>query len=258
MQEVDSLSGTPGWPKPADLRLTGPALVFPDAAAVAAAASAWLAGLSSGSDAFHIALAGGSTPKQLYEHLAREYISKIDWSRWHVWFGDERAVSPDDPASNYRLAEVSLLAHVGIPGTQVHRMPADGVLADGATRYDAELRAGIARVLDGMPRFDVVLLGLGDDGHTASLFPGDAALDVRDRACTTSVAVKEPLDRLTLTYPAINAAAQVAFLVTGAGKEAALRGVQERNVPAAAVRPYDGEVVWFLDRAASAGLLEPR
>ncbi|HVC77571.1 MAG TPA: 6-phosphogluconolactonase [Candidatus Micrarchaeaceae archaeon] len=238
------------WPQAADLGLTGPALVLPGPAEVAAAACAWVAELCTGSREFHIALAGGSTPRQMYEHMSREYKTEVDWSRWHVWFGDERAVAPDGEASNYRMADVSLLRTVGIPENQVHRMPADdSSLADGASRYNTALSETMPQ-LRGMPRFDLVLLGLGEDGHTASLFPGDPALSVQDRACTTSRAANEPRNRLTLTYAAINSAAHVAFLVTGSGKGAALRAVQERSVPAAAVKPQDGELVWFLDQAA--------
>jgi 6-phosphogluconolactonase len=238
------------WPQASDLGLTGPALVLHGPAEVAAAACVWVAELCTGPREFHIVLAGGSTPSAMYEHLSREYKTEVDWSRWHVWFGDERAVPPDDEASNYRMADISLLRNVGIPENQVHRMPADDSnLADGASRYDTAVRKTIPQ-LHGMPRFDLVLLGLGEDGHTASLFPGDPALSVRDRACTTSRAVNEPRNRLTLTYAAINAAAHVAFLVTGSGKGAALRAVQERSVPAAAVKPQDGELVWFLDQSA--------
>jgi 6-phosphogluconolactonase len=238
------------WPQAADLGLTGPALVRRDPAEVAAAACAWVVQLCTGPREFHIVLAGGSTPSKMYEHLSREYKTEVDWSRWHVWFGDERAVAPDDEASNYRMADLSLLRNVGIPENQVHRMPADeSNLANGASRYNTAVSETIPQ-LHGMPRFDLVLLGLGEDGHTASLFPGDPALSVQDRACTTSRAANEPRNRLTLTYAAINSAAHVAFLVTGSGKGAALRAVQERSVPAAAVKPQDGELVWFLDQAA--------
>lgn len=242
------------WAEAADLGLTGPALVLAGPDEVAAAACAWVATLCSGSREFHIALAGGSTPRRLYQRLSREYKTEVDWARWHVWFGDERGVAPDDEASNFRMAHVSLLRHVGIPENQVHRMPADDVnLGDGARRYNTECGDSIPQ-LHGMPRFDLVLLGLGEDGHTASLFPGDPALSIQDRACTTSRAVNEPRNRLTLTYAAINSAAHVAFLVTGSGKGAALRAVQEQSVPAAAVKLHDGELVWFLDQAAADSL----
>lgn len=234
------------------LGLPGQVRILRDEAELASTAAEWIVGLCKGSAAFHVALAGGSTPRRLYERLADPSCqTKVEWSRWHVWFGDERAVPAYDEASNYQMANTSLLQHVAIPARQIHRMPADDpYLDDAAHRYEAELRAGV-QPSRGMPRLELVLLGLGDDGHTASLFPGDGATRVTDRACTPSRAAQEPKDRLTLTFPALNAAARVAFLVTGRHKADALRGVTAARVPAARVRPTDGELVWFLDQAAA-------
>jgi 6-phosphogluconolactonase len=232
--------------------LPGTVAVFKDADALAASAAAWVANACAATNRFDIALAGGSTPRRLYERLAQPpYAPTTDWSRWHVWFGDERAVPPSHEASNFRMARASLLEHVRIPAAQIHRSPADDPdLERGARRYREELRSS-APMHKGMPHLDVVLLGLGDDGHTASLFPGDSALAVTDRSCTPGYAVQEPRQRLTLTFPAINAAKRVAFLVTGDGKAAALRGVVAGTVPASRVHPTDGELVWFLDSAAA-------
>jgi 6-phosphogluconolactonase len=166
---------------------------------------------------FRIALAGGSTPRALYPHL----VTGIDWTRTDVFFGDERAVPPDDPQSNYRMARETLLAPAGVPEANVFRWQAESPDLDAAARdYEQALRARGAP-----PWIDLALLGLGPDGHTASLFPGTPALAVEDRL---AVAVEVPqlaTRRLTLTYPTLLGATHVMFLVTGAEKRAALADV---------------------------------
>jgi len=230
--------------------------VLPDGEGVARAAAQQLRSLGGATDRLDIALAGGSTPRGLYELLADPPPQgSTDWSHWHIWFGDERAVPPADRASNYRLARETLLSRVAIPRAQVHRMAADEPDLEVAARlYDDELLRAVPKRVDAMPRLDVVLLGLGEDGHTASLFPGDAALEVRDRACVPARAPRPPHRRLTLTLPVLNAARQVIFLVTGAAKGEALRGVRAGTVPAARVRAPSGQVLWLLDEAAAEGL----
>jgi 6-phosphogluconolactonase len=233
-------------------RLPGEVRVLTDPIAVAAAAAQWVSDLSRPVHPFRIAVCGGNTPRFLYEALASAtFRGSIEWQRWHVFFGDERAVPPDDAESNYRLVVDTLLSKVPIPDRQVHRMEAERADIDAAA-------ADYSRLLETEcghpPRLDVVLLGVGTDGHTASLFPGTAALDVDDSWTTRGRASQAPLDRLTLTLPALNAAARVAFLVTGAAKEDALRGVIAGAVPAAKVRPKDGELTWFLDAAAAHAL----
>ncbi|MDQ2959842.1 MAG: 6-phosphogluconolactonase [Candidatus Dormibacteraeota bacterium] len=223
-----------------------------DPIGVAATVAGWLVDRTRESDRFAIALAGGSTPRFLYEALATSaFRGDIDWGRWHVFFGDERAVGADNPASNYRLAHDTLLVKVGVPDARVHRMEAERPDLDAA---GAEYSALLERERGAPPRLDVVLLGLGTNGHTASLFPGTPALDVVDAWATRGVADYEPVDRITMTAPAINAAAHVAFLVTGGGKAEALRGVAAGTVPAALVRPRDGDLTWFLDEAAAASV----
>jgi 6-phosphogluconolactonase len=231
------------------LGLPGEVRVVGDPIAVAAGAAQWLSERCRGDGAFRIAVAGGRTPRFLYEALASStFRDHIDWRRWHLYFGDERAVAPEDPDSNFGLVRDTLLAKVPIPAGQVHRMEADRPDLDGAAAaYSHVVEAGCGRP----PRLDVILLGLGEDGHTASLFPGTPALDVTDAWATRGRAPVEPHDRITLTFPAINAAATVAFLVTGAAKAHALRGVAGGSVPAARVRPQDGHLVWFLDTAAA-------
>ena len=169
---------------------------------------------------FRLALSGGSTPRALYHALAAAPGS-VDWARTDLFFGDERAVPADDAKSNYRMARESLLEPAGVPAANVHRMPGEAADLDAAARaYEAELRAGAAE-----PWLDLVLLGMGGDGHTASLFPGSAALDERARLCVPNLAPVEPVRRLTLTYPVLLGAAEVLFLIAGRDKAEALRDV---------------------------------
>lgn len=221
-------------------------------------AAAWVAERAQTTTAdrggFAIALAGGSTPRVLYQLLAAPpYRERLDWSRWSVYLGDERAAPPDDAESNYRLARDTLLDHVAIPPAQVHRMEAERPDLDAAAAAYSRLLEATLPSPHGAPRLDVILLGLGADGHTASLFPGTPALDVVDAWATRGLATYPPFDRITVTFPLINAAASVAFLVTGQSKREALAGVVRGTVPAARVRPTDGELRWFLDAAAADG-----
>ena len=229
--------------------LPGDVRVATDPIALAAIAAEWVADQCRADSAFRVAVSGGNTPRFLYEALASStFRDGIDWTRWHVFFGDERAVPPDDAKSNYRLVADTLLSKVAVPAENIHRMEAEHPDLDAAAAaYSALLEAECGAP----PRLDLVLLGLGPDGHTASLFPGTTALHVEDAWATRGRAPDPPVDRLSLTLPAINAAARVAFLVTGAAKADALRGVIEGTVPAARVRPASGDLLWFLDAAAS-------
>ncbi|HEY8756785.1 MAG TPA: 6-phosphogluconolactonase [Candidatus Dormibacteraeota bacterium] len=229
--------------------LPGEARVLTDPIATAAEVAGWISERCRHGDAFRIAAAGGSTPRFLYEALASStFRDGIDWASWHVFFGDERAVAPDHPQSNYRLVHDTLLAKVAIPTGQVHRMEAERPDLDSAAAEYSQL---LETECGAPPRLDVVLLGLGPDGHTASLFPGTAALEVASAWATRGQAPAPPVDRITLTLPTLNAAAHVAFLVTGAAKADALRGVVNGTVPAARVRPSDGQLLWFLDASAA-------
>jgi 6-phosphogluconolactonase len=202
---------------------------------------------------FSIALAGGSTPRLLYDALAGPaWRERIDWPTWHVFFGDERASPPDYPSSNYHLAQSTLLSRVAIDAAHVHRMPAERADLDAAAvEYSNLLAASLPAGADDAPRLDVVLLGLGENGHTASLFPGTPALDVTDRWATRGLADYVPFDRMTLTFPAINAAAAIGFMVTGANKVPALEATARGEVPASRINPADGVLFWFLDAAAA-------
>ncbi len=204
---------------------------------------------------FAVVLAGGSTPKTTYEALARDYSDELDWGRVHVFFGDERTVPPDHEDSNYRMAHEALLSRV--PVGSVHRMRGELPPAEAAAAYEEELREFFGP--DGVPGFDLILLGLGEDGHTASLFPETSVLDVTDRWVVANPVLKLETTRLTLTIPVLNAAKAVTFLVAGENKAEALREILERDAaprgyPAKFVRPEDGDLMWMVDRAAANSL----
>ena len=201
---------------------------------------------------FTVALAGGSTPKATYEVLAREYANALDWTAVHVFFGDERTVAPDHEESNYRMAREALLDRVAVGS--VHRMRCELPPEEATASYEEELRAFFGP--EGVPRLDLILCGLGEDGHTLSLFPETAALDVSARLVVANSVLKLETTRLTLTVPVVNAARAVSFLVAGEGKAAALREILEgsavpRAYPAKYVDPESGDLTWMVDRAAA-------
>jgi 6-phosphogluconolactonase len=207
---------------------------------------------------FAVALAGGSTPKATYEVLARDYANELDWSRVHVYFGDERTVPPDHEDSNYRMAYETLLSHV--PVGSVHRMRGELPPDEAAAAYEEELRAFFGQV--DIPGLDLILCGLGEDGHTLSLFPETAALDVNDRWVVANPVLKLGTTRLTLTIPVLNASRAVTFLVAGESKAGALKEIMEgdadpRAYPAKLVRPESGDLTWMVDRAAARSLKPP-
>lgn len=204
---------------------------------------------------FALCLSGGSTPRPLYEALATPPLrERFPWSRTRFFFGDERFVPPDDAASNARMAREAMFSRAPVPPQNVHRVPTVGMSpVQAAMEYERTLRAllgGRAPAPDA-PLFDVCLLGVGDDGHTASLLPGDAALDVRDRLVAV-VAHGRAQVRITLTYPALEASRVVVFLLQGEGKRAILDRLLcgDETLPAARLRPI-GQVFWFVDRAAA-------
>lgn len=237
--------------------------VHPDLEALSRAAAERLAAVAAEaareSGSFTLALSGGSTPRRLYRLLASEYREAIRWQRAQVFWGDERYIPHDDPRSDYRMARETLLDHVRVPAENVH--PIETHFADpeeAARRYEAVLREHFAGE---WPRFDLMLLGLGAEGHTASLFPGSPALEEAARWVVAAEVPVEPRRRVTLTLPAINQAARVWFVVAGAGKgEALARALAEppevAACPAAGVRPVRGELVWWADTEAegAAGL----
>ncbi|MGD2147138.1 MAG: 6-phosphogluconolactonase [Anaerolineae bacterium] len=231
-------------------------VVAPDAGSLAAEAAQRFAAAAvlgiSERDRFVVALSGGSTPEPIYERLAsKRFGSRVDWPRVHVLWGDERSVPPEHPDSNYRMASEALLDHVPIPRENVHRIRGELEPQEAATLYRREL----ARVLGEGGRIDLVVLGLGTDGHTASLFPGSTALEEHDLDVVAVYVERLGVWRVTLTLPAINAARQAVFLVAGAGKAEVLARVRSGEaLPAGLVRPRDGKLTWLVDRDAAAGL----
>ena len=202
---------------------------------------------------FAVALAGGSTPKATYEALARDHASDVDWPSVHVFFGDERTVPPDHEDSNYRMAREALLDHV--PVGSVHRMRGELPPDEAAASYEEELRAFFG---EEPPALDLVMLGIGGDGHTASLFPETSALEVTDRLVVANPVPKLDTTRLTLTATVLNAARKVFFLVAGEDKAEALKEILEgsedpRRYPAKLVRSSGGPV-WMVDRPAARSL----
>lgn len=205
---------------------------------------------------FRVALSGGSTPKTLYALLAsNKFKERFPWPRV-VWFwGDERFVPYDHPESNYRMARETMLAQAPVPPENIHPIPTDGDPEEAARRYERSLKEvyGSPTLDPARPFFDIVLLGLGEDGHTASLLPASKLLDERKR-WVAAVLHGRPEIRITLTYPVLESSRHVAFLVSGEGKAAVLRQIRagDRGLPAARVRPV-GELIWFVDRAAAGG-----
>lgn len=234
-------------------------LVFDDAAQVARAAADRFVEIAraaiDASGRFSVALAGGSTPKRAYELLASdEYKAKLDWSRAHFFFGDERCVPPDDVESNYRMANEALLSRVAVPPQNIHRMQGVGDAVANARLYEDELRVYFNN--NAWPRFDLIFLGMGDDGHTASLFPGSHALDEQQAWVAANWVEKFGVYRITLTVPAINHAAHIIFLVTGESKAERLAEVldpthSDERFPSQLIHPLNGSLEWLLDNAAA-------
>lgn len=208
---------------------------------------------------FVVALSGGSTPLSLFELLASPpFASKIDWRHVHICWGDERSVPPDDARSNYRMACDALLDHVPIPEAHIHRMRGEDVPERAAAAYEAELRALFdgSEAYDEFPSLDLILLGLGTDGHTASLFPSGSALREQSRWVVADYVESVSMWRITLTLPLINASRYVLFLVAGAEKADVVQRILAApgfapSLPAALVVPARGLLRWILDGAAA-------
>jgi len=210
---------------------------------------------------FSIVLSGGSTPKNIYSLLADdEHAGQVDWGRLLVFFGDERCVPPQHVESNYRMARETLLDKVSLPAENIHRIRGEEPPARAAALYQAELEKVYPR--ESLPHFDLVLLGMGEDGHVASLFPGSQGLKERIRWVAPVEHHQPPLplvDRVTLTMPVIKAARRVMLIVAGEGKagrvaQAFENSLSDELLPVQMVRPVDGELVWLLDEAAAASI----
>ena len=211
---------------------------------------------------FTVALSGGSTPKALHAVLVertRRDPNLIDWSKIEVFFGDERHVPPDHPESNFRMANETLLSRVPIPKSNIHRMHGENPdAAQVAAEYDRELQAAFQLKGRQVPRFDLILLGMGPDGHTASLFPGSAAVHELTERVIANWVQKLHTWRITFTRPVINEAAAIVLMISGQEKAAALAAVMgdgdPDQYPVKYVTPRSGELIWIVDRAAAQGL----
>ena len=229
--------------------------VLADPLALAQRVAAWMtAAAVAAQGPFRVSLSGGATPRTLYELLASaDFKGRFPWQRVSWYWGDERFVPPDHPASNYRMAREAMFAKAPVPAENVHPIPTDGTPEDAARRYEQTLQEayGASSLDPARPLFDLTLLGLGPDGHTASLLPGDPVLEER-RRWVAVVSQGRPEIRVTLTYPAIESSRRLAFLVVGREKAAILGAIRagDSQVPAARVRPV-GELIWFVDRAAA-------
>lgn len=240
--------------------------IYSDSQAEAEAAAEYI--LETGIEAirkkgrFSLALSGGTTPEILYRTLASPaFADRFDWSRAVFFFSDERCVPPNDPRSNYALADKTLFTPLNIAPSQVYRMAGESPDPEAAASgYAQQMRLATKTPSSAQPSLDLVLLGLGEDGHTASLFPGASILRDNRRVIAPTQSPKDPPNRLTMTLAAINKASVVLFLVAGAGKAEVVRIIldpktdAERQLPASMVAPGEGRLIWFIDRAAAAKL----
>ena len=229
--------------------------ILPDSQTLARHVAEWMTQAAlAASRPFRVSLSGGSTPKTLYSLLASDdFRNRFPWERVSWYWGDERFVAYDHPDSNYRMTREAMLAKAPVPPENVHPVPADGTPEEAARRYERTLREayGAATLDPARPLFDITLLGLGADGHTASLLPGQPVLEERTR-WVMAVSHGRPEVRITMTYPAIDSSRSVAFLVVGREKAAILNVIRggDSALPAARVRPV-GELIWFVDKAAA-------
>ncbi len=215
---------------------------------------------SASSGRFTVALSGGSTPRALYSLLATPgFAERIPWSKVHLFWGDERCVPPDRADSNYRMVRESLLTKISIPSENIHRMAGEKEPKTTAVEYEKELKTFFQLSEGALPRFDLILLGLGEDGHTASLFPGSAALDETEHLVAKVYVKKLNAHRLTLALPVLNESAQIYFLVAGKTKATIVKELLGTHptmakFPAQRIQPVNGALTWFITRDAAAEL----
>jgi 6-phosphogluconolactonase len=237
-------------------------VVYPDSQSLVDGAADFIADLATKSIAdrnrFTIALSGGETPRPIYTRLATaSYRDRIDWGKVHLFFGDERCVPPDDSRSNYYMAREALLDHVPLSSENIHRIQGEIDPAQAALIHEQELQALFCT--SAFPAFDLICLGLGENGHTASLFPGTAALREKEHWVVPQYVEVLTTWRVTFTVPLINAARHIALLVEGAAKAETLwrvlEGLYQPDVlPAQLIQPVNGQVHWLVDAAAAAKL----
>lgn len=211
-----------------------------------------------GAGPYHIALSGGSTPRILFEELSHTEKYDIEWKKVNLYWGDERCVPPSDQESNFGMTEDYLLRNIQIPRGNIHRIKGENDPEQEAKRYGNLLDRELPEA-DGVPVFDLVILGMGEDGHTASIFPHEIGLWDSDRNCEVAIHPESGQKRVTITGRVINQSREVAFLVTGAGKADKVASILEkqkgyRQYPAALVDPVDGKLSWYLDKEAASAL----
>jgi 6-phosphogluconolactonase len=211
---------------------------------------------------FCLALSGGTTPKLLYQHLGSPALrSQMPWANVELFWGDERCVAPSENDSNFRMVSEAMLNHVPLDAKQVHRIRGENLPEEESARYAEEIRDTVPCGPDGLPRFDWMLLGMGDDGHTASIFPGQT-LRAQNELCGVATHPTSGATRVSLTLSVINASAHIVFVVTGAAKSGLVHTIVKKQegrqqYPAAHVQPTDGALSWYLDNAAAGSLSTP-
>jgi 6-phosphogluconolactonase len=206
---------------------------------------------------FAVALSGGSTPRHLYSRLASpEYGQRLSWQYVHLFWGDERCVPPEHPDSNFRMVKEALLSKIDIPPDNIHRMAGEKEPETAAQEYEKHLQQFFALQNGALPRFDLILLGVGEEGHTASLFPGTTAITETKRLVVAPFVDKLKSHRLTLTLPVLNHGSEVWFLVTGGDKAGIIRDIfrTSADFPAAEVQPENGKLIWFVTQDAAVGI----
>lgn len=232
--------------------------IYKDKNEVAEQFSTYFANKVEGAPTFHVALSGGSTPKVVFDVLAENFSDKINWSKVHFYWGDERCVPPTDDESNYKMTVDHLFSKIAVPRSNIHRILGESDPIAEAMRYANLLEINLDRV-DGIPQFDLVILGMGDDGHTASVFPQEIELWDADDHCVVATHPESGQKRVSINGKVINTAKEVAFLVTGAGKAEKVQAIIEKEkgfeaYPASLVNPADGNLTWFMDEDAASGL----
>ena len=217
--------------------------------------------LTSGKEKFFLALSGGTTPKVIFQTLVRDFKKKIEWNKVHLFWGDERCVPPDHSESNYGMAKKYLLEHIDIPVENIHRIKGEDNPDNEAERYSNEIKKYLPEV-NGLPQFDAAMLGLGEDGHTASIFPDQLKLLSSDKICETAIHPSTKQKRITLTGKVINNSGEIYFLVTGKKKSIIVEKILNKKnnylkFPASHINPFNGELFWFLGDEAASELYNP-
>lgn len=203
-----------------------------------------------------VALSGGHTPKTFFEVLSIQYSEKIAWDNVVFFWGDERCVPPDNDESNFKMTNLALLSKIEMPEANIHRVRGEDPPHNEALRYAEEIKAFIPAGSNGFPSFDWIFLGMGPDGHTASLFPGAPTLEEKEKVCVVATHPETGQKRVSVTFPVLDAAKRVSFLVAGDSKAPVLKEIMESGgeplpYPASMVNPVDGVLEWYLDKAAA-------